>query len=181
MSYLRDKKIGNNYYTYEQESYREGKKVRTRHIRYVGRASGSSVSSSGRVGTTNTASEPEHTRPIGTTKRASVPEHKRPIGTTKKKQIDFYGDVLNKQAKRTEEVHRKHIVTYTPYKNDKKEHKFTIYVEGKDRTTNTYPTRFKSKSKALGTAKRLKVNKGDTISVVEKKEGKLTDVYTRKE
>jgi hypothetical protein len=166
MSYLRDKKIGNNYYTYEQESYREGKKVRTRHIRYVGRASGSSVSSSRRVGTTKTA---------------SVPEHKRPIGTTKKKQIDFYGDVMNKQAKRTEEVHRKHIVTYTPYKNDKKEHKFTIYVEGKDRTTNTYPTRFKSKSKALGTAKRLKVNKGDTISVVEKKEGKLTDVYTRKE
>ena len=44
MSFIRKKKIGNNWYDYEQESYRDKSgKVCTRHIRYVG-ASGSGSS-----------------------------------------------------------------------------------------------------------------------------------------
>ena len=37
MPYVRLKKIGNNYYFYEQHSYRVNGKVKTKHIRYHGK------------------------------------------------------------------------------------------------------------------------------------------------
>lgn len=45
MAYIRTKNIKGNLYHYEQESYREKNQVKTRHIRYIGKA--------GQLGTTN--------------------------------------------------------------------------------------------------------------------------------
>ena len=46
MSYVRQKRIGNNSYAYEQESYRDASgRVHTRHVRYIGKSSGIGITS----------------------------------------------------------------------------------------------------------------------------------------
>jgi hypothetical protein len=63
MSYTRIKKIGNNSYLYEQESYRDEKGVHTRHVRYIGKVGISE--GKGSLGTTKKSK-------IGTTKEQNI-------------------------------------------------------------------------------------------------------------
>ncbi len=59
MAYVRYKNIHGNRYAYLQESYREGGKVKTRHVRYIG-GGGGGGSSGGSLGTTGGAASNGH-------------------------------------------------------------------------------------------------------------------------
>lgn len=170
MTYISTKKIGNNYYDYEQESYR-GKdgKNHTRHIRYIGKSGGNYKSTAKKISVSNNDNK-DYIVAVKTENDSQLFSFKN-----EKNRNDFIKEAKkenpNMQYSTTEQTSKKEKV--------KENDSYTVKVrDGDTNKVDTFKVKAKNEEDAYGKAQLLAKKKHPNKNYVFYQDNKKEKLYT---